>query len=74
MLWIIFTIWVVFIISCAIINNVTDNEIYGFLIILSIPVMFYIPFLIQCVFSGEETDELSVFSQNKFFVRITYEI
>ena len=41
----IFVLWCMFIAICIIIYNHTDNEIYGFLMLISVPVMFYIPFL-----------------------------
>ena len=44
MLWIIFIIWVVFAITCAILAEITENELFGFIFLLSLPMMFYVPF------------------------------
>ena len=44
MLWIIFIIWVVFAITCAILAEKTENELFGFVFLLSLPMMFYVPF------------------------------
>ena len=44
MLWIIFTIWVVFALTCVIAAEITENEIFGFAFIISLPFMFYVPF------------------------------
>ena len=43
-LWIIFIIWLVFAIACAILAETTENELFGFIFILTLPLMFYIPF------------------------------
>lgn len=43
-LWIIFAIWVVFALGCVIAAEITENEIFGFALIISMPLMFYIPF------------------------------
>ena len=44
MLWIIFIIWVVFAVTCAILAETTENELFGFIFLLSLPMMFYVPF------------------------------
>ena len=44
MLWIIFIIWVVFAITCAVLAEKTENELFGFVFLLSLPMMFYVPF------------------------------
>ena len=46
MLWIIFTIWMVFIIICAVMEKKTNNNFYMILFLISIPVMFYAPFMV----------------------------
>lgn len=46
MLWIIFTIWMVFITICAVMEKKTNNYFYTFLFLISIPVMFYVPFMV----------------------------
>ena len=45
MLWIITIIWIVLILACAILNIHTKNEIYMFIMLISMPIMFYLPFL-----------------------------
>ena len=46
MLWIIFTLWVIFAITCTILVEVYEHEFFGFLFILSLPFMFYVPFMV----------------------------
>ena len=46
MLWIIFTIWMVFITICAVMEKKTNNNFYMILFLISIPVMFYAPFMV----------------------------
>ena len=46
MLWIIFALWVVFAITCVILVEVYEHEFFGFLFILSLPFMFYVPFML----------------------------
>lgn len=46
MLWIIFTIWVIFAITCAVLADVYEREFFGFLLIMSLPFMFYVPFMV----------------------------
>ncbi|MDY6424380.1 MAG: hypothetical protein SPL06_06455 [Bacteroidales bacterium] len=46
MLWLIYVLWMIFVTVCAVIENKTKDEFYMFLILISIPVMFYIPFWI----------------------------
>ena len=43
-LWIVFIIWVVFAITCAILTETTENELFGFIFLLTLPMMFYVPF------------------------------
>ena len=43
MLWIIFTIWVMFGVACAILAEYFEREIFGFCFLLSLPIMFYLP-------------------------------
>ena len=46
MIWIIYMIWLIFITVCGIIENRTDNGIGIFLFLVSLPIMFYVPFMI----------------------------
>lgn len=46
MIWVIYTIWVIFITVCVIIENRTENGIGMFLLLVSLPIMFYIPFMV----------------------------
>ena len=46
MLWVIYTIWLVFVVALAILAERTENEIYGFILLLSVPFMFYVPFMV----------------------------
>ena len=43
-LWIIFIIWVIFAITCVILIEITENELFGFIFLLTLPIMFYVPF------------------------------
>jgi len=43
MLTIIFIIWFIFAFTCVILAENTENEFFGFLFILSLPIMFYVP-------------------------------
>ena len=45
MLTIIFIIWVVFAITCAILVEIYEHEFFGFLFLISLPIMFYAPFM-----------------------------
>jgi len=45
MIWIVFIIWVVFTLICAVMENKTNKGFYMFMILVSIPIMFYIPFM-----------------------------
>lgn len=47
MLWIIFTLWVLFAITCAILTEYAEHEFFGFLFLLSLPIMFYVPFFLH---------------------------
>jgi hypothetical protein len=47
MLWIIFILWVIFAITCIILTEVYECEFFGFLFILSLPLMFYVPFMLM---------------------------
>ena len=62
-LWIIFAIWVIFALGCVILAETTENEIFGFALIISMPLMFYIPFFfIQClVFKKKQTKNVCFF-------------
>ena len=45
MVWIIFTIWVLFSTVCAIAEVKTENTFFMFLFLVSVPFMFYVPFI-----------------------------
>jgi hypothetical protein len=45
-LWVIFVIWFVFAIGCGILVEVYEHEFFGFLFLLSLPFMFYVPFMV----------------------------
>ena len=47
MLWIIFTIWVLFVITCVIMEKKTENQFFTFLFLISLPIMFYIPLFLK---------------------------
>ena len=42
-LWIVYIIWIVFAITCAVLVEY-EYDVFGFLFLLSIPLMFYVPF------------------------------
>ena len=46
MIWVIYLIWVDFTLVCVIAENMTENGFFGFLILISIPLMFYVPFMV----------------------------
>ena len=46
MFWIIFVLWVIFAITCVILVEVYEHEFFGFLFLLSLPLMFYMPFMV----------------------------
>ena len=46
MIWVIFTVWVLFAITCAILADFFECEFFGFLFLISLPIMFYIPFML----------------------------
>ena len=43
MLTIIFIVWVIFAITCAILAEYFEKEFFGFLFLISLPIMFYVP-------------------------------
>ena len=47
MLWIILILWFVFAITCAVFEEKTERGLFGFLLLLSIPIMFYIPLFLK---------------------------
>ena len=47
MLWTIFTIWVIFAIACVILVEEYEHEFFGFLFLMSLPIMFYVPFILK---------------------------
>lgn len=46
MIWMIFVIWFIFAIACGIMEKKTDNQFYMFLFFVSLPIMFYVPFMV----------------------------
>lgn len=46
MLWIIFAVWFIFILVCAVLVEVYKHELFVFLFLLSLPLMFYMPFMV----------------------------
>ena len=46
MLMIIFVLWVIFALVCAVLVEVYEHEFFGFLFLLSLPLMFYVPFMV----------------------------
>ena len=46
-LWSIFILWVIFAITCVILVEVYEHEFFGFLFLLSLPLMFYVPFTLM---------------------------
>ena len=46
MLTIIFIFWLIFAITCAVLADVYEREFFGFLLIMSLPFMFYVPFMV----------------------------
>lgn len=46
MIWTIFAIWVLFSTVCAVIEMRTNNIFCLFMFLISIPVMFYVPFMV----------------------------
>lgn len=47
MLWIIFTIWVLYVIFFSIKAMKTENEFFTFLVVVSIPIMLYLPLFLK---------------------------
>jgi len=43
-LWIIFIIWLIFAIACGILTETTGNELFSVMFIITLPIMFYVPF------------------------------
>ena len=46
MLMIIFVLWLVFAFVCAVLVDVYEHEFFGFLFLMSLPFMFYVPFMV----------------------------
>ena len=46
MLWIIFALWVIFAFACIVFADIYEKEIFGFLFLLSLPFIFYVPFMV----------------------------
>ena len=49
MLWVIFTIWFIIAFACAALAEITGKDIFGFIFLISLLIIFYIPFFIQCL-------------------------
>ena len=47
MLAIVFTIWFVFVITCVVLEKKSENEIFTFLFLLSLPIIFYMPLFLK---------------------------
>ena len=47
MIWVIFTIWIVFAIACGILEKKTENDFFGFLFLISLPIIFYVPLFLK---------------------------
>ena len=47
MIWIVFKIWLIFAITCAILAEFFEREFFGFLFLASFPLMFYVPFFLN---------------------------
>ena len=52
MLWIIFIVWVIFALVCVYFTESKENEFFGFLFLLSLPLMFYMPFILHTIQKG----------------------
>ena len=46
MIWTIYIIWLVFAFVLGVVGQITQKDIYGFIIIISTIVMFYVPFMV----------------------------
>ena len=46
MIWVIYLIWVVFALVCVIAEEKTGHDFFEFLLLISIPLMFYVPFMV----------------------------
>ena len=46
MLWVIFTIWFIIAFACAALAEITGKDIFGFIFLISLLIIFYIPFFI----------------------------
>lgn len=46
MLWIVYVIWVLFVITCVIMEKKTEHQFFTFLFLISLPIVFYIPFMV----------------------------
>ena len=47
MLWIIFALWVLFGITCGVLSEIYEYEFFGFLFLVSLPIMFYVPLFLK---------------------------
>ena len=43
----IFTIWFVFVITCVVLEKKSENGIFTFLFLLSLPIIFYVPLFLK---------------------------
>ena len=47
MLAIVFVVWFVFAITCGVLVEKFEHEIFGFLFFLSLPIIFYLPLFLK---------------------------
>jgi len=45
MIWVVFVIWVIFAMFCGIMDFLKNSQLYLVLFLLSLPIMFYLPFM-----------------------------
>lgn len=43
----IFVIWFIFVIACVILEKTSENGIFTFLFLLSLPIIFYVPLFLK---------------------------
>ena len=47
MFWFIFTVWAIFSIICGILSEKYHKDFFGFLFLISIPIILYLPLFLQ---------------------------
>ena len=47
MIWVVFTIWAILAIVCGIMAEKTKKDFFGFLFLISVLVMFYVPLFLK---------------------------